>query len=154
MTSFDRLPQLALSVIQPWGHAIVHDWKDIENRSKPTSVRGPVCIHASRFVKRTFNGEANAYLQTVAGLDVPQFAFDDLTFGAIIGTVEIVDCVTSSPSRWFFGTYGYVLRNARSLEEPIPLKGALGFFDWRARLPADVNPARDEPGSPAQGSLF
>ena len=31
--------------------------------------------------------------------------------GAIIGEVDIVDCVTKSTSPWFEGPFGFVLRN-------------------------------------------
>lgn len=54
--------------------------------------------------------------------------------GGIIGVAEIVDCVEASDSPWFFGRYGFVLRNARPVEF-IPVKGALGFFDWCKNLP-------------------
>ena len=36
--------------------------------------------------------------------------------------------------RWLFGRYGYVLRDVRALAEPVPCRGALGFWT----LPADV----------------
>ena len=49
--------------------------------------------------------------------------------GCIVGTVDIIDCVQESDSPWFFGKYGFVLANPVALESPIPLKGALGFFD-------------------------
>jgi hypothetical protein len=40
----DRL--IALTVIQPWTSAIMLGGKDIENRSRHTSHRGPLLIHA------------------------------------------------------------------------------------------------------------
>ena len=128
------LPKLAIAVRQPWAHVIVQGWKDIENRSWPTRYRGPVCIHASKFDKRIFAEDLEGYQETIyLGIEVPTFDFDDLTFGAIIGVVDIVDCVTRSPSPWFFGDYGFVLANARSIN-PIPVKGMQGFFDWRSRV--------------------
>lgn len=48
--------------------------------------------------------------------------------GCIVGTVDIVDCVSKSDSPWFFGRYGFVLANPVAFEKPIPCKGALGFF--------------------------
>lgn len=72
-----------------------------------------------------------------AGLTLP--AFEDLPRGGIVGTVEIVDCVEQSDSPWFFGRYGFVLRNPQVLPEIIPVKGALGFFDWRERLTGKPN---------------
>jgi hypothetical protein len=49
--------------------------------------------------------------------------------GCLVGTVEIVGCVMSSPSPWFAGKHGFMLRNAAPLARPIPLRGMLGFFD-------------------------
>ena len=59
----------------------------------------------------------------------------DFPRGGIIGTAEIVDCVEASDSPWFFGRYGFVLRSVKPIGF-IPVKGALGFFDWRKNLPA------------------
>ena len=47
--------------------------------------------------------------------------------GGIVGSVEIVDCVEDSASRWFVGRYGFVLRDPKPLPF-VPWKGALGFF--------------------------
>jgi hypothetical protein len=49
--------------------------------------------------------------------------------GRIVGQVDIVDCVDDSTSPWFFGKYGFVLRNPVAFECQVPFKGALGFFD-------------------------
>lgn len=61
---------------------------------------------------------------------------DSTPFGAIVGFAEIVDVVTKKTlthktKKWFMGKYGYVLANVVMLKEPIPAKGALGF--WRLR---------------------
>ena len=148
------LPKLAIAVIQPWAHAIVHGWKDIENRDWHTNFRGPVCIHASKFDKRKYAEQLDGYKATVVPggplAHVPDFGFDDLTFGAIIGVVDIVDCVTRSASSWFFGDYGFVLANARTID-PIPVKGKQGFFDWRSRV---IDPAAVASPAPAQGTLL
>ena len=53
--------------------------------------------------------------------------------GGIIGTAEIVDCIEQSDSPWFFGPYGLVLENVQPVDF-IPVKGALGLFDWRTRM--------------------
>lgn len=49
--------------------------------------------------------------------------------GAIIGEIDIVDCVTESDNPWFAGPYGFILTNQVAYEKPIPCKGKLGFFD-------------------------
>lgn len=48
--------------------------------------------------------------------------------GGIVGIVDIVDSVRSSPSPWYMGEVGFVLANARSLPFT-PYKGTLGFFE-------------------------
>lgn len=125
------LPPLALSIRQPWAWAIINAGKDIENRDWKTKFRGPVCIHAAKGLKFQEWDEAAYYMFRSYGFIAPEP--DDLHRGGIIGVAEIVDCVEASNSPWFFGRYGFVLRNARPVEF-IPVKGGLGFFDWRKQL--------------------
>ena len=68
--------------------------------------------------------------------------------GGIIGSVEIVDCVTESKSPWFFGRYGFVLRNPVALPFR-PFKGMLGFFDV-PELPEASNSVLDGSARPQQ----
>lgn len=129
----DTLPPLALSIRQPWAWAIINAGKDVENRDWKTKFRGPVCIHAAKKAARheyedaAFFMHFDLYPQVVAPLTM------DVDYGGIIGVAEIVDCVEASDSPWFFGRYGFVLRNARPVDF-IQVKGALGFFDWRKQL--------------------
>ncbi len=141
------LPKMALSIRQPWAWAIVHAGKDIENRDWPTRFRGPVCIHAAKGMTRDEYQHANRAIQRAVG-PVSQDWLDRwlgvtaaparLERGGVIGVAEVVDCVEVSQSPWFFGRYGFVLQNARPVDF-IPVKGALGFFDWRANLENQTN---------------
>lgn len=150
----NALPDLAISVRQPWPWAIMNGGKDIENRDWPTKVRGRVCLHAAKGMTRN---EYEDCLDTIhhislthpfkSGMTLP--AFEGLPRGGIIGTVEIADCVTESASPWFFGRYGFVLRVPQPTEF-IPVKGALGFFRWRDNL----NAAPAAKALPRQGSLL
>ena len=119
-------PNVALSIRQPWAHYIVHDGKDVENRQWSTRFRGPVLIHAGK------------------GVDAEdrESMTPDMRLGGIVGVVEIVDCVTDLDSRWFFGRFGFVLRNARELEF-LPCRGALGFFQPDVDLAALRAPSSD-----------
>jgi hypothetical protein len=135
---YPDLPELALSVRQPWVFSIIHLGKPIENRDWSTKVRGPICIHAAKGM--TFDEWKAGFETAKAAGAVPQkngeWQFpnpDELQRGGIVGTVEIVDVVTSHPSPWFFGRYGFVLANPKPVDF-IPVKGALGFFDWRRNL--------------------
>jgi hypothetical protein len=51
---------------------------------------------------------------------------------AIIGSVEIVDCVENSKSPWAEnGNYHWILKNAKMLDKPILfVKGKLGLFEY------------------------
>lgn len=113
----------ALSIRQPWADMIIYHGKDIENRNWPTKFRGKVHIHAAK----AWGREEKKYQEWL----VEQFDFQDFgdpLLGGIVGTVEIVDCVTESASWWFQGPYGFVLENPQPLDF-IPCKGRLGFFE-------------------------
>ena len=96
-----RIP--AISVRQPWAHYIMHFGKDIENRRRRTSYRGWVMLHAGQ---RALVG---------ASPNMPR--------GAIIGLVEILDCVTTHESDWFLGPIGLVLGRRIGLVAPVTAKG-------------------------------
>jgi hypothetical protein len=109
----------ALSIKQPYPHHIFHDGKDVENRDWPTKGRGWFIIHAG---------------VSKSELDMEDERDAALPRGGVVGVARIVDCVTEMDSRWFFGRYGFVLRDAIPLPL-IPCRGQLGFFS----LPDDVN---------------
>lgn len=128
----------AISIKQPWAHLICAGIKDIENRTWtcPKKYIGQrVLIHASGtswtwhkvlnyitkgmadiFMKMGFNGEWLRNLQT----------------SAIIGSVEVVNCVINHPSVWAEkGVYNWVFANPVLFLESIPAKGKLSFWDFQ-----------------------
>ena len=93
----DEKPSRALSIRQPYAEAIMLGTKRIEYRSRPTNIRERVYIYAS-----------------LAPGDVEDFEAmgkkpGDLPTGALIGTVEVVDC-TGQP-----GDYQWHLKGPRRL---------------------------------------
>lgn len=117
----------AISIRQPWCWAILHAGKDFENRDWPTRFRGPVLIHASKGMTREEYQCGLSHMHMIRRtLTLPKF--DELERGGIVGQMEIVSCVEDSASPWFFGQYGFGIRNAKPLPFH-PYKGALGFFD-------------------------
>lgn len=132
----------ALSIRQPWADAIIWHGKDVENRDWKTKYRGPILIHAARAWGPSERGDL-AFIEAMTATKLEDV--DKPLLGGIIGRAEIVDCVDHMDSRWFFGRYGFVLRNA----EPLPFqpcKGRLGFFT--PDFTEHPQPA------PAQGALF
>jgi hypothetical protein len=113
-----------LSLKQPWAWLIFHG-KPIENRKWRTKYRGPLLIHASMI----FDAEGDLWLlKNFPKLDIPSLS--NLPQGALIGRVEMIDCVSVSSSPWFFGPYGFVFVNPVELKHPIPARGALGLWEW------------------------
>jgi len=131
-----------LTVRQPWAWGIIYGGKDVENRTWPTRFRGRVWIHAAATMTRD---EAKDALAFIYGFDPDlcmRMTHVDIVLGAIIGSVEIVDCVQVSDSPWFAGPYGFVLRNPQPIS-PVKARGALGFWKWSPN--SEVN---HRPGAP------
>ena len=116
----------AMSIKQPWVHAILHEGKDIENRSWQRKFRGWVAIHASQ------SPRSGARYPRGCG-KVPDLKTLDRS--AICGVARVVDIVTKSRSKWFHRpgdgsiNYGWVLGSVKRLKKPIPCHGALGLWD-------------------------
>lgn len=160
----------ALSIRQPWLHAIFHLGKRIENRGWATcSYRGPVLLHASKGCTHNEYDSAVDSINTMRRdmgaprATVPPLA--ELPRGVILGIARIVradrhpvegvvrvrgiDGVTRSLDwgRGYLGyriaseaedqpTIGLQLEDVQRLE-PVPYKGALGFFSvMGSELPA------------------
>lgn len=141
----------AISVKQPWAYLLCAGIKPIENRTwpLPEKYKGErVFIHASKSQYKypwdVLNKAQNELLlqrqEIITGAA--------LEYGAIIGSVRFVDCVTNHPSIWaehwvtkdwhngvFGGTYdrevyNWVVADPILFDEPIPnVKGKLSFWD-------------------------
>ncbi len=114
-----------LSLRQPYAEWVISGKKTIELRSWNTKYRGKLLIHAS--------GKHST-----------------LPTGAIIGSVELVDVKEYNNEKEFAedkdkhlaGTkwtlpfakrpfkYGFILRNPKRFEKPIPVKGRLGLWEF------------------------
>jgi len=118
----------ALSIRQPWSWLIVAGYKDIENRTWPTNFRGRIYIHSGKALDKAALLEFRSRkTNTSCCRDIPDD--DQLVRGAIIGEVDIVDCVKQSRSPWFTGPYGFVLENPLLYEKSITCIGRLGLFE-------------------------
>ncbi len=124
---------LALSIRQPWAWLILNAGKDIENRNWHTNTRDRILVHAAKGMTRDEYDDARySVLCPESGIQHLEFPeIDSLWRGGIIGSVEIVDCVNRSNSPWFYGRWGFVLRNPQPLPFR-PYRGQLGFFDVAA----------------------
>lgn len=113
----------ALSVRQPWTWACVAGHKPVENRGWRTHYRGPLALHAAK----AFDDEGlTSILATFPELRASLPSAWQL--GGIVGVVDVVDCVSHHPSRWFTGPFGLVLANPRPVPF-VPWRGVLGLFE-------------------------
>lgn len=140
---------LALTIRQPWAHAILHLGKDIENRNWKTKYRGPFLIHAGKMLD-------TSYYYHIGGLFPRDMDVENMEFGALLGVAHITDVVTdpyTDPnlpvhrppmhlgqeltgesgkvyprSKWFEGKYGFMLSHVEKFDRPIRCKGKQGFF--------------------------
>lgn len=132
-----------LSIQQPWASLIVYGFKPVENRRWLTHYRGPVLIHAGQIIDK----EADAWLWQHERELALSRGWNLLPFktGGIIGRVELYDVTEhpkpppieagrsragafTNPSAWYFGRYGFWLRDAQELRFT-PYRGHLGLFD-------------------------
>ena len=139
---------IALSIRQPWASLILKAGKDIENRCWPTKFRGRILVHAAKGCTRD---ELEAALDFAEDASGTRYTVDLKTIprGGIVGSVEIVDCVSASASPWFVGEFGFVLRDPQPLPFT-PFKGSLGFFNVPSEALVALQPnVRVEPGPTA-----
>ena len=137
----------ALSIKQPWAWLICSGYKDIENRNwkigrNPRhgqytsydvanfSINLPKRIYVHAGKKPDIVGSGVIIADCLDHESWTKYgAVAEFSYGAIIGEVDIIDCVAKSNSPWFVGKYGFVLANPVLYEKPIPYRGALGFFE-------------------------
>lgn len=116
-----RAPMKAITICQPYAELIARGEKRIENRTWPTSYRGPIAIHA---------GKSKAWLNGDPGDDV-------LVFGAVVAIADLVGCkrVEDLVGQWAehahaHGPWCWMLSKVRRLEPPVPARGAQGLWEW------------------------
>lgn len=128
----------AISLWQPWASLWAAGIKINETRSRPTSHRGLLAVHAA--LKRDRLGP-------IVYSDVPvmrtagklALSYSNLPFGAIVGVVEITHCFPTGAFDWdplecklgnfAPGRFAWRAENARLFKDPIPCKGLQGFFN-------------------------
>ncbi|MDE6934645.1 MAG: ASCH domain-containing protein [Oscillospiraceae bacterium] len=126
----------AFTAHQPYAYAIVAGLKQYETRPRRTNIRGRVAVHAGL---RDITGNEVNICETY----IPQGTI--LAMGAVVGTVEIVDCLPVenivdglteqekalgdySPGRWV-----WVLKNPVMFRMPIYARGKQGWWNWEER---------------------
>lgn len=128
----------ALFLIDPGGEAVKVD----ETRGWPTQVRGRIGIHAAKH--RLSRLDASYYRDLLSAIG---FAWDDLPYGALLGTIEIT-AVRPAPVAWALRTeaqrlwgdyraigddgkrrYAWTMAAPRLYSRPVAIAGRQTFFE-------------------------
>lgn len=134
----------AFTVYQPYAYAIVAGLKQYETRPRQTYIRGRVAVHAGKAnLNRATRGlSSRAFWELLGAVG----GKDEQPLGAVVGTVEIVDCLPVeevlptlterervlgdySPGRW-----AWVLKNPVMFDAPVPARGQQGWWSWEGGL--------------------
>ncbi len=129
----------AISLWQPWASLWCSPAKVHETRHWKTDYRGWLAVHAAkRKCERDVGRDLDQILTAEFGSGWPT----NLTLGAIIGIVEIVDCVEINDAftktldaddlhcgNFAPGRFAWRREAMRSFGKPIPWIGRQGFFD-------------------------
>lgn len=130
-----ELPDVALSIKQPWSWLIVNGYKDIENRNWLKRFPKRILVHAGKGWDMAAHNMMLAGRHPVSGKNIPaemhnaylRWSRDHEETGGFVGVVDITGVQEDHDSEWFMGDYGYILANARPLPF-LPWRGELGFF--------------------------
>lgn len=126
----------AVTIKQPYADLICIGLKDIENRTWQTKFRGRVYIHASATYPKDHRNMAQLFTskqwQEIERLELEaSMCASSFQLSAIIGHVDIADCVQDHSSIWALPNhYHWVLANPVLFDKPIlNVKGKLSFWD-------------------------
>lgn len=126
----DQGVERVLSLKQPWLYAVTNLGKPVENRRWPAPdwiIGQTIALHASKT-------DDKAGYEAIYRIDQTTVLPDFLDRQCIVATAKVVEVVTEHDSPWFFGPYGWVLDEVKTLDDWIPIKGHLGLW----RLPVEV----------------
>lgn len=121
-----------LSLYPEWAWAVMHAGKLVENRSWRTSYRGTLLIHASG--KRSSHEALESARSVLCARSKlrPKDLPDEFPRCAILGAVELVDCVEGAKSPWAEAdAVHWLLSGAQPLLRPIAdMPGQRRVWSW------------------------
>lgn len=128
-------PIFGLTLWRPWGWAIFHLGKDVENRGlsfQAPAVGSWLAIHNGKHYDEdaALDLALSHMRELIArGLQVPED--EEEPSGCIIGVARVQAVTRAQPfreSRWYTGETGLWLTNTTLLPEPVPCRGERGLW--------------------------
>lgn len=145
----------AITLHQPWAWLMLQKLKQIETRSWFTRYRGPLAIHAG--LKHDVDGKIlHLQLNNVRGRGAIAPPWEQLTFGAVIATCQLVDCLPTNKLRdvlkagreqWQIemlfgnfqpGRFAWFTQDLIPVDPPIPARGYQHLWNWTPPAAAGV----------------
>lgn len=118
-----------LSVSQPFADLIISGKKTIELRKWNTNFRGEFLIHAPLKIRAEDSKRLKMNKKFVTGAIIGKAEIYDVKKYNSIKEVKMDQKFHLASKNFHDKTFGFRLKNAKSLRIPIPCKGQLGFFD-------------------------
>lgn len=127
-----------ISLWQPFASLWLSKAKVHETRHWSTPYRGPLAVHAAKKIVV----EVDHYVAEICAREFGRRWMFDLPLGAVVGTIELIDCVSTDADRpiWIDhhdyvcgdfspGRFGWKRGQFTVLPKSIPYKGKQGFFN-------------------------
>lgn len=137
----------ALTLHQPWATLVALGLKEYETRSWAMKHRGPLAIHAARFLDEpAFDSLAARFPDLFSR---PELAHAALPLGAVLCTVNVMACWPTRTAlchlaamgdrfemrqvafgNWSEGRFAFKLAHVAVFPTPIPARGMQGLWNW------------------------
>lgn len=131
----------ALTLQQPWATLVAMGAKRIETRSWRTRYRGPLAIHAAAGLPPAARAACLHPPLEAALRAADVWPPESLPRGAVLAVTCLLACarigpdtIPPEPERSFGdyapGRWAWLLEDVHALPQPIPVRGALGLWEW------------------------
>ncbi len=114
---------------QPFADLIISGKKIIELRNWNTNFRGEFLIHAPIKIRINDSNRLKIKKKLVTGAIVGKAELYDVKKYDLIKEIKKDQKFHFSSKKFNGKTFGFMLKNSKSLRIPIPWKGQLGFFN-------------------------
>lgn len=118
-----------LSVSQPFADLIISGKKIIELRNWNTNFRGEFLIHAPIKIRTEDCKRLKINEKLVTGAIIGKAELYEVKKYNSIKEIKADQKFHLASKNFHDRTYGFMLKNSKSLRIPIPYKGQLGFFE-------------------------
>ncbi len=118
-----------LSVSQPFADLIISGKKIIELRKWNTNFRGEFLIHAPIKIRKEDCKRLKINKKLVTGAIIGKAELYEVKKYNSVKEVKADQKFHLASKKFHDRTYGFMLKNSKSLRIPIPYKGQLGFFE-------------------------